>query len=218
MSPMTDGRNTLPTAPPQHRTSVWKVALIAVLAIMLAFSAAMFFGGQWIYHRLINLTGSTVTVSDSTIVRQIQQLQRLESVLYTLDQVVTEERSTILPPAIAGDRILLIVHGEVTAGVDLSKLRPQDVSVSGKSVHIKLPEAEVFSTRMDNERTRVYSRDTGLLSTADPQLESDARRRAERQLTAAALQEDILKNAGQNARSTVSALMRSLGFEQVDVQ
>jgi hypothetical protein len=202
----------------QRRNGAWKTALTVVIAIVLIVGAAVFFSGRWIYHQLQTLSGSTVTVSDSTVVQHIQQLQRLETVVYAMDQVVTEERSTALPAMLAGDRILLIVHGEVVAGVDLSKLRPQDVSVHGKQVRIKLPAAEIFSTRMDNQRTRVYSRETGLLSTADPQLESEARRRAERQLTAAALQEGILNNASQNAKNTVTALLRSLGFEEVNVE
>ena len=198
--------------------AAWKIALLVVLAILLALSALLFLSGRWIYHRMLALSGETITVSDSTVVRHIQQLNRLETVVYTMDQVVTEEHSTAFPAVLVGDKILLIVHGDVTAGVDLSKLRPQDVRVNGKSIRLKLPDAELFSTRLDNARTKVYSRDTGLFSTPDPQLESDARRRAERQMTGAALEEGILKSASQNARNTITALVRSLGFEQVEVE
>ena len=69
---------------------------------------------------------------------------------------------------LAGDRILLIVHGEVTAGVDLGALDPSQLSIDGKAVAIRLPEAMVFSTRLDNARTRVYTRETGLFSSPDP--------------------------------------------------
>jgi hypothetical protein len=71
-------------------------------------------------------------------------------------------------------------------------------------------------TRIDNSKTRVYSRDTGLFSSPDPNLESQVRQEAERELQEAALQGNILKTADDNARSTLSALLRSLGFTNVE--
>jgi hypothetical protein len=155
--------------------------------------------------------------TQSSVVREIRSLQRMETVVYTLDQIVTREKTyAMLPSSLAGDRILLIVHGDVTAGIDLAQLQPQDVSVSGRTVSIHLPTAQVFSTRVDNGQTRVYSRDTGAFSAPDPQLESDARRLAEEQLTAAAMKDGILDNASRNARANISTLLHSLKFEQVE--
>ena len=80
---------------------------------------------------------------------------------------------------------------------------------------IKLPEPSVFSTRLDNQKTRVYSRETGLFTSPDPDLESDVRREAERQMTQAALDGGILKTATTNARATLTSLLQGLGFEAV---
>ena len=120
----------------------------------------------------------------------------------------------ILPKLLAGDRLLLVVHGEVIAGIDLSKLQPSDVVVSGRSVSIRLPQAD----RLDNAKTRVYSRDTGLFSTADPNLEGEVRQEAERQLQAAALQDGILKTADKNARQTLTSMLTGLGFGNVEIR
>src|SRR5438046_2719365 len=80
---------------------------------------------------------SEVMVTSSTVIRNIQRLQRLETVVYTLDQIATGEHSiTFLPSALAGDRILLVVHGDVTAGIDLSQIRDSDITVQGHSVHL----------------------------------------------------------------------------------
>lgn len=159
-----------------------------------------------------------LSVDQSAIVQRVQRLQRLESVKYTLEKVVTGERqSRFLPQSIAGERLLMIVHGEVFAGVDLSKLKSSDVQVSGKQVRITLPQAEVFSTRIDNNQTKVYSRETGLLVAADPNLESEVRAEAERQLLQAALTDGILTTASTNARGTVTALVQALGFTDVEV-
>jgi hypothetical protein len=162
--------------------------------------------------------GTTViNVNQPTVVRQIQQLQRLETVSYTMDKIISGERNNAyLPKFLAGDRLLLVVHGDVIAGVDLGKVQPADVSVRGRTISLRIPSAEIFTTRIDNTRTRVYSRDTGLFSTADPNLESEVREEAERQLQQAALQDGVLKTADQNARTTLSRMLTGLGFEQVE--
>jgi hypothetical protein len=160
---------------------------------------------------------AVINVNQPTVVRQIQQLQRLETVSYTMDKIMSGERNNAyLPKFLAGDRLLLVVHGDVIAGVDLGKVQPADVSVRGRTISLRIPAAEIFTTRIDNALTRVYSRDTGLFSIPDPNLESEVREEAERQLQQAALQDGVLKTADQNARTTLSRMLTGLGFEQVE--
>jgi Protein of unknown function (DUF4230) len=162
---------------------------------------------------------TSINVSQPTVVRQIQQLQRLETVTYTMDKIISGERDNpYLPKFLAGDRLLLVVHGQVIGGVDLAKVQPRDVVVQGETIMFHLPQAEVFSTVIDNAKTRVYSRDTGLFTSPDPNLESDVRQEAERQLQLAALQDGILKSADQNARSTLTSMLKGFGFSQVEIQ
>jgi hypothetical protein len=158
----------------------------------------------------------SVDVSRPTVVQHIQQLQRLETVVYSMEKIVSgTQESKYLPRMLVGDRLLLIVHGDVTAGVDLGMLDASQLVIDGKTVTVNLPEASVFATRLDNARTRVYARETGLFSSPNPELESEVRREAERQLTQAALDGGILKTAETNARSTLTSLLLGLGFEAV---
>jgi Protein of unknown function (DUF4230) len=160
-----------------------------------------------------------INVDQPTVVRQIQQLQRLETVSYTMDKIISGEHpNAYLPKFLAGDRLLLVVHGEVVAGIDLAHLRPSDVAIQGEKVSLHLPAAEVFSTRIDNAKTKVYSRDTGLFSSPDPNLESEVREEAERQLLQAAMQDGILKGAADNARSTISGMLKGFGFHEVEIR
>lgn len=163
--------------------------------------------------------GLKFNIDQPTVVRQIQRLQKLETVSYTMDKIIGGARdNAYLPKFLAGDRILLVVHGEVVAGVNLANIKPSDVTVQGHSISLHLPPAEVFSTRIDNAKSKVYSRDTGLFSSPDPNLESEVREEAEKQLQQAALVDGILKSADQNARSTVSGMLSGLGFTQVALQ
>jgi hypothetical protein len=191
--------------------------LSGAAGFVFGFAAAMVLalGAGW----LVFFRGSSrVDISQPTVVHHIQQLQRLETVVYSMEKIVTgAQDSRFLPRLLAGDRLLLIVHGEVTAGVDLSAIDPSRLVVRGTTVELQLPDAAVFSTRLDNARTRVYTRETGLLTSPDPQLESEVRREAERQLTQAALDGGILKTAAANARATLTSLLLGLGFEAVNI-
>ncbi len=167
------------------------------------------------------LSGRTlsVDVSQPAVVDRIQRLQRLETVVYTMDKVVTgAKENPIFPDFLAGDKLLMLVHGEVVAGIDFSNLKPGDVHVDGRNIRLHLPQPEVFRTRLDSARTRVYSRQTGLLVPTDPNLETRVRQEAERQLEAAAVADGILKAAQENAASTLGSLLRGLGFEKVDFE
>lgn len=203
----------------RERFPIRGVLVGAGIALAVVGLAVWSWTGMGLLH-LISLfrSGTTViNVNQPTVVRQIQQLQRLETVSYTMDKIMSGERNNAyLPKFLAGDRLLLVVHGDVIAGVDLGKVQSADVSVHGRTISLRIPAAEIFTTRIDNARTRVYSRDTGLFSTPDPNLESEVREEAERQLQQAALQDGVLKTADQNARTTLSRMLTGLGFEQVE--
>jgi len=176
-------------------------------------------GPALLSHMWSAVTGRTLSldVSQPTVVNRIQRLQRLETVVYTMDKVVSgAKENPIFPDFLAGDRLLLLVHGEVVAGIDFSSLKPGNVKVEGKQIHLYLPAAQVFGTRLDSARTRVYSRQTGLLVPTDPNLESQVRQEAERQLLEAALADGILRTAQQNASQTITSLLQGLGFEKID--
>ncbi len=210
--------------PPKRQRSLmgWILGLLAgaVLTIVLLGAGLWMATGYGLYHLVSALRSgqTTINVDQPTVVRQIQQLQRLETVSYTMDKIISGEHDNpYIPKFLVGDRLLLVVHGEVVGGINLAGLQPGDVQVNGQHVSIHLPPAEVFSTRIDNARTKVYSRDTGLFSSPDPNLESEVREEAERQLQAAALQDGILKTAADNARSTITGLLQGLGFHEVDI-
>jgi len=192
-----------------------------VLTVVLAGALVWLSTGLGLLHFMNALRGerATINVDQPTVVRQIQKLQRLETVSYTMDKIISGEHgNAYLPKFLAGDRLLLVVHGEVVGGINLAGLQAGDVLVQGQKVSIHLPPAEVFSTRIDNARTKVYSRDTGLFSSPDPNLESEVREEAERQLQQAALQDGILKTAADNARSTISGMLLGFGFHEVDIR
>jgi len=171
---------------------------------------------------LIAGRSAAIDTSVPAVVDQIQKLSRLETVVYSIDTVVEGNKaSPVFPDLLAGDRLLLVVHGQAIAGIDLALLKPEDVRIEpapgGESIRVTLPASQLFVTTLDNEHTRVYTRSTGLLVPADQNLESETREKAQHQLQQAALDDGILDAARKNARATVTALLYSLGFQHVEV-
>jgi len=110
---------------------------------------------------------------------------------------------------------------QTIAGVDMSQMKPDDVQITengNRSIKLTLPASQVFVTSIDNAHTRVYSRDTGIFVSADPNLESLTRAKAQEQLQQAALTDGILDAASKNAHATVTAMLEGLGFEHVEVK
>jgi len=155
------------------------------------------------------------TPSGPVVLTQIQQLNRLETSRYQGQVVVRGEHSGALPVWLAGDRLLFVGHGEVVAGIDLGRLRAEDVRAAGDRVELRLPPAEVLHTRLDNRQSEVYERRVGLFTGPDPRLEGEVRLEAEERIRAAALESGILTTARANAEGALRRQMEMLGFRQV---
>jgi hypothetical protein len=159
----------------------------------------------------------TIIPDPVTIVREVRSLSRLETASYTVEKIITAESRQGPFGFLFGDRLILVAHGQVIAGVDLEKMDEGDVSVAGDgTVAVTLPEAEVFITALDNEQTYVFNRDTGVIG-MNVDLETEARQAAEAEILKAALEDGILEMAQQNANSYIRHLILTLGFEKVEV-
>lgn len=115
------------------------------------------------------------------------------------------------------DRIMMLAVARIGAGVDLEQLSPGafDVDVETGAVTVSLPPAQIMYVALDNRATQVFDRDTGLFTSGDPQLESDARQVAEQVLRDAALGHGILDDAAEHARVAITELLTGLGYVEV---
>jgi hypothetical protein len=157
----------------------------------------------------------TVLPDPMTIIHEVRALSRLETASYSVEKVITAESGQGALAFLTGDRLILVAHGQVIAGVDLARLGDNGIVVATDgSVVVLLPPAEVFVATLDNRKSYIYDRDTGVIG-LNPSLESAARQAAEEEIRQAALEDGILALAEQNAQATVRGLLRGLGFEQV---
>ena len=150
------------------------------------------------------------------LVREVRDLARLETASVSLEKVIRAERDNERLWGIFGEEMLFVAHGEVIAGVDLAKMQEDDIQVvDPDTVMIHVPEAEIFNVVLDNEKSYVADRDKGFLASLDPQLETEVRRTAQRELLAAAEEAQILQRADANAEAYLRSFLQELGFENV---
>ncbi len=163
------------------------------------------------------LTPQEQVVDLATLVTQVRELNRLETAAMRVMHVGKVTQSyKMVPNAIAGDELTFLAEGEVIAGIDLAQLKPEDVwrSPDG-TVNVRLPQAQVLVTRVDNAKSRVLTRSTGVLRRRDVDLETRARQHAEKNIHDEAIKRGVLKLAGDNGEKKLADFLHAAGIEKV---
>lgn len=158
------------------------------------------------------------TTTSPVVVEGIQRLDQLATVRFSESTIVTKESGGEgIRRLLTGEQLILAAQGEVEAGVDLSAVDKNDVSVNGQSVSINLPEPQIVSVSLDEKETRIYDRDMGLMPRITPSddLAEEARDDAEERIEQAARENDILDYADRNAEDSIRAFLLALDFEEV---
>ncbi|GAB4462701.1 MAG: hypothetical protein Kow0070_22050 [Anaerolineales bacterium] len=160
---------------------------------------------------LLNPT-PTIIPDPVTYINEIRALARLETIQYSVEKVISGQTGGGTFEALFGDKILFVGHGKVIAGIDMEKLRPEHLRYENGVLTVNLPPAEIFIATLDNEKSYVYDRETGLLTKPDPNLETLVRQRAEQEILKAALEDGILEQAQLNAEAYLLKFFAALGF------
>jgi hypothetical protein len=213
-------RRADPPPPPKRGRGFGTTLALAIAIVALAIAIGV---GLARFGSALPLVGTLFgeqparTTTSPVVVEGIQKLDELSTVRWTESVVVTRESGgSRLEQALTGEKIILVASGEVEAGVNLSGLGQEDVRVEEEAVTIRLPEAEILGSSLDEENTRVYDRDRGLLNLgADDELVGEARQAAEAEILAASRENDILDQAETNAEDSIRAFVTTLGFEEV---
>lgn len=211
-----------PAASPSSRAFPAALALAALAAVL---AASAFAAGRCssVSPPALPPLSSSISVVQPTpnVLVAVRDLARLESTTFHMERVIdlTDKQSHLFGLVQAEDAILLVAVADISAGVDLGKLQAGDIVAdpSARKVRIHLPAPEVLRATLDPQRTYVHTRRTSTLAQRKESLETRARQEAERTLVDAAQEAGLLDRAGENARRIVEGLVRSLGYEDVDV-
>jgi hypothetical protein len=188
-----------------RRTSGVSAAVVIVLAVLSLF---LFRSGTRLLWRSRSL-------STPAVITQIRQLNQLATVRFSIQRVVGLTEAKV---PIGEESILLIVQGDVQAGVDLADLHPDDVVVSGSEALVRLPPPKVLTSYLDESQTRIWDRHVTWWTPwvpYSPDLEHRARQQALDEIRKAAIKMGILDRAGENAETAIRQLLAAF---QVNVK
>ncbi|WP_437827856.1 DUF4230 domain-containing protein [Sorangium sp. So ce1153] len=203
-------------------SSAGRAARIALLVVALL--ASVGFGALVVAPRLrAPAPPDTVVARPSpALVIAIRDLARLETTEVHVEKVVdlADRQSRLFGLVQATDALLLVAVGHVTIGVDLARLGEDDIAMDPETgvARLTLPAPEVFSTRLDEEETYVYTRSTSLLARRNEQLESRARKEATAAIEKAALEGNVMARAKAQAERQITALATQLGAKRVEIR
>jgi len=157
----------------------------------------------------------TILPDPVTYINEVRSLARLETIQYSVEKVITAEIGQGTFDFLFGDRLLFVAHGVVIGGIDMEKLGPEQMRLENGVLYVTLPPAEIFIATLDNQKSYVYDRETGLLTKSVQDLETLARQTAEDEIRKAALEDGILIQAQTNAENYLYRFFQALGYDNV---
>lgn len=169
-----------------------------------------------IARRITSATSPATTLDPVSVVHQIQRLNELVSVKYTVQKVVGLEEQKV---PFGSEKLLLFVQAEVLAGIDLSKLVAADIKwLPAKRMQVMLPPPKIEHVVIDDKETKVWDRQITWWTPwvpYNPDLERQARLKAKDTIQQAAIDMGILDQAGRNAEAGIRSLLETFGVKSV---
>lgn len=158
--------------------------------------------------------------SPITVLLNVRDEARLLTITADYQKNLIGQRRNESLWGLLGEKLIFEAHGTVAAGIDISQLTEADIIVVGPdTVWVRLPQATIFDDLpvLNTQRSRILDRSTGLLTRADPDLETQIRQQAEQEILLMA-QEDsaLIMRANTNAQEQIRRIIQSMGFSQVE--
>jgi len=159
----------------------------------------------------------TIIPDPVTYINEVRALARLETIQYSISQVVSSETNQDSPVfAFAfGSKILVQIHGAVIAGIDMEKVQPGDMRFQDSVLYVRLPPAEILAVTLDEDNTEVYTVQEGIFVDIDPNLVLDVLSVGKDKIVSVAVEDGILTQAQKNAEAYLLRFFNALGYKSV---
>lgn len=153
-------------------------------------------------------------VTEDVMVEKITSMGKLELVKYSMKDVLEKKQiHTILPD----ERVLFVAVGEVTACIDLTKVRKQDIlrDSLGNTVTVILPQPEICYAKLDHQRSKVYDVSGVILPSTTKAMIEDIYKLAEKRLLDNARDMKITDKARESAQLIFKPLLEGVSGKTV---
>ncbi len=167
-----------------------------------------------------SLSNANIDTS-AIVIDRLRGAKELTTSVFVMEAVVpTSMERKLGDLSIATTKLLYIAHGEVKAGVDLSKLTAANITTDNNRLIVQLPAPEILDRQIDVTRSRVYDYDRGFLGLGPDvgtDLQTLAQRQTLEQIVTAACSRGILDDANSRAKLAITELLTATGYREVTV-
>jgi hypothetical protein len=159
-------------------------------------------------------TTSTEVTEDAMVTRVIA-MGKLELVKYAMKDVVEKkELHMILPDS----KVLFVAVGEVTACIDLTKVKKGDISQSKDTVQISLPQPEICYVKLDHQKSRVYDVSGVWFPDKTRTMVEDVYKLAEKKMLTTATEMNLIGKARENAGLIFKPFLENISGKKVVIR
>jgi len=119
-----------------------------------------------------------------------------------------------------GDRkILMSCEASVKAGIDMSAIKEENISIDGKSISLVLPKAHLISVNIKPENIKVEYQETGLFRSNFTAAERDQlMAQGEAQIKRSVDSLGVIQTAETNASLFISNYLKQLGYNRIHIR
>ncbi|TAH01621.1 MAG: DUF4230 domain-containing protein [Sphingobacteriales bacterium] len=184
---------------------LFSLTLVVIAAVI------VFYGIFKIKHEFFS---NKQTISEDIVLTKITTMGKLELVKFSMKDVIDKTESKDFWP---DERILFVAVGEVTACIDLTKVKKDDVRITGDSLTLFLPQPEICYTKLDHQKSKIYDVSGMWFSDTVKDRVEDIYKIAENKIFTSAMQMNILGKAKQNAELIFKPLVVNLSDKKVGI-
>ena len=181
------------------KTAAWTVLLAAVL--------------------ILAQSGCAPADPKIALLNRLKSASKLAAVKFTFNKIIWGEKEKRLFIKLQNATFLATSKVEITAGIDLAKVKAGDVDLSRKSVRIKLPPVEIIAYSYPFEKIQVDRNYTATRFLNPIRLEDmeEFLRLADADVRKSLDGLGLRRKAEENTRTLLTRILTKFGFESVDL-
>jgi hypothetical protein len=107
------------------------------------------------------------------------------------------------------------ITGEVVGGIDFTKIKKSDITISDDKIRVKIPPVEILSHKVDVQNAKVYIVDRGLAN--ETEVIQKCYKLADNKILNTALKMGIYKATSENAKVMLEALFSNVSGKKVEI-
>lgn len=164
------------------------------------------------------LTDKEVGYDSTTVMSRISHIQELALVKHNYTGVIgfkDYKRILNINIPLTDKYFLLKYNGYLKAGVDFSRIKIN--ALTDSMVHVSIPKPEIFDTVIDEGSVQIYNESENAFNPIKISDYNEALSREKNIMISDAVKQGILKDATDQARMVLTAMLEEMGFIDIRI-